>query len=55
MCFYHILQVINDSKFLAMQANKSIFSTSNDIKRTHSNDCLYFQNYYNTTKLNATP
>ena len=34
-------------------AYKNICSTSNDIKRKHSNNYLYFQNHCNIVKINA--
>ena len=49
-----LLYVVNDLWLLAMLAYKNISSTSNDIKRKHLNIYLYFQNYCNTIKINAT-
>ena len=41
MCFHQALHVMKSPKLLAMQANKNISSTSNDIKRKHLNSYTF--------------
>ena len=44
---------MNDFWLLARLAYKIFCSSSYDIKKTHSNTYLYFQNYCNTISINA--